>query len=340
MKLAQRAVFSFFAQKRWQEYSLLLFFGHAEEIMRGYTESILQNAKIDRDDAFAFLRLYGAEINQDPHLLLHEATSSSLTQQERWIIAQGKTSELEASSKELLVPEMQQRLGENRLVLIFQDLTTTSPLLKKAAELDWVAAIPCYEASQEMLFDEIRQFCQWHNVRANQEAENTLLECAEGKLAELQHLLEKVALFGIKGTLEREIILACHGNDQQLGIQEFIFAVYSAQADTSDQLLRGLLEQKIVPVTLIRALAQHCMKLLRLQSLAQHSSIERAMEQHQPPIFFKQKRQIQQQCQRWTTPKLQEVLKQLLEQEIQAKSHKFYDTVMLRQHILRIAKSV
>ncbi|NQY82232.1 MAG: DNA polymerase III subunit delta [Alphaproteobacteria bacterium] len=337
-----RQVSNFLRNQPWTEYPVLLFFGYADDIIHQHCAKILQNTGIDRQDAFQYLRLYGSELQNDPKRLIHEASSSSLTMQERWIVVQGKTEELEPALKVLCAPDMETRFGSNHLLIVVEDLSAKAAILRKCGDCPWVAAIPCYETDGKTLHEHIAAFCCEQGWNCSPEAKDLLLDYAGHNLDNVLHLLGKIVLHGIENQqLDARTVMACHdGGDDQQNLQDFTLAAFSGHASKTDALLRGLLEQKTSAIVLIRTLSQHNQKLLRLQNLARETSLEQAMKHHHPPIFFKQIPEIRQQCQRWSHWQLQDVLQQLLNQEILAKSTRFHDLVLLRQLILRITKTV
>lgn len=338
VKLSARQVSGFIQKNSWKEYSVLVFHGHAEDTIRQYCKKILQNAEVDRQDAFQYLRLDGKEVQSDPKLLSYEASSSSLTLQNRWIFVQGKLSEIEPALKPLYGAEMASRFGNNRLIVVLEDATTKAALLKHCGNCDWMVTIPCYEADTEILQQQIMTFCQAQDWICDRDAEDTLIALAENNLDTLNHILGKIALYQPEHhRLDSEIVMACAEHDQQKNLQDFTLAVFSSKAEKADTLLRGLLEQKISTIAIIRNLNMHGMKLLRLKNLATEHSLDQAMKLHRPPIFFKLEPEIRNQCRHWSDQKLAECLKTLLEQEKAAKSTKFHDTVLLRQLILRLA---
>ncbi len=340
MKLTARQVSGFIAKKSWRDYSVLVFYGHAEDSMRQYCAKILQNADIDQKDAFQYLRLDGKEVQSDPKLLSYEASSSSLTGQDRWIVVQGKVTEIESGLKPLYSTGMAKRFGNNHLIIILEDATTKAALLKHCGNCDWMVTIPCYETSIDTLQEYIATFCKEQNWTYDFEAEDMLVNLAANNLDVLSHLLGKIALYQPENNrLDQDTIAACAEQDQQQSLQDFTLATFSGKPQKADALLRGLLEQKTSAVAILRNLSMHCMKLLRLKSLAAENSLDQAMKLHQPPIFFKQIPEIRNQCQRWSNQQLAESLKTLLDQEVLMKSTGFHDIVLLRQFILRLAKT-
>ena len=340
MKLTARQASGFVTKKSWKDYSVLVFHGYADDSIRQYCTKILQNADVDQTDAFQYLRLDGKEVQSDPKILSYEASSSSLTGQDRWIFVQGKVSEIESALKPLCAAGMAERFGNNRLVIILEDATTKTALLKRCGDCDWMVTLPCYETSTDTLQHHITNFCKEQNWTCDFEAEDMLINLATGNLDILHHLLGKIALYQPDNNhLNQDIVMACAEQDQQQSLQDFTLATFSGKVEKADGLLRGLLEQKTSIIAIMRSLNMHCMKILRLKSLAEEHSLEQAMKMHQPPIFFKQAPEIRNQCQRWSNQQLAESLRLLLDQEVAMKSNEFHDNILLRQLILRLAKN-
>ena len=340
MKLTAHQVSGFIAKKSWGNYSVLVFYGHADDIIRQYCAKILQNAEIDPKDAFQYLRLDGKEVQSNPKILGYEASSSSLTGQDRWIIAQGKVTEIEPALKPLYAAEMAERFGNNRLVVILEDATTKTALLKHCGNCDWMVTIPCYQADTTTLQQHIAAFCAQQGWTCDLDAEDTLISLTENNLDSLDHLLGKIALYQPEhNCIDQQTIMVCTEQDQQQSLQDFTLAVFSGKTQKADTLLRGLLEEKISNIAILRNLNMHCMKLLRLKRLATDTSLDQAMKLHQPPIFFKQVSEIRSQCQRWSNQQLAESLKTLIDQETIMKSTRFHDVILLRQLVLRLSKT-
>lgn len=340
MKLTARQVPAFVAKKSWSDYAVLVFYGHSDDTIRQHCGKILQNAEVDTKDAFQYLRIDRKEVQNDPKILAHEARSSSLTGQDRWIIVQGKISELEAGVKPLYATEMAEHFGNNRMIIILEDANTKAALLKHCGNCDWMVTLPCYEADTETLQQHIALFCNQRGWTCDSNAEDALIHFSEKNVDSLDHLLAKIALYQPQDHhLDQATVVACAEQDQQQNLHDFTLATFSGKTQKADILLRGLLEQKTSAVAILRTLNMHCMKLLRLKNLAADHTLDQAMKLHQPPIFFKNVAEIRNQCQRWSDQQLSDCLKALLEQEVAMKSTRFHDITLLRQLILRLAKT-
>ena len=279
MKLTARQVSGFIAKKSWCNYSVLVFYGHADDSIRQNCDKILQNADIDQRDAFQYLRLDGKEVQNDPKLLSYEASSSSLTGQDRWIFVQGKVSEIESALKPLYAAEMAERFGNNHLIIVLEDAKTTAALLRHCGNCDWMATLPCYETDTDTLQQYVATFCKQQNWTCDFEAEDMLINLATGNLDILSHLLGKIALYQPENNhLDQSVVMACADQDQQQNLQDFTLAVFSGKIQKADALLRGLLEQKTSNIVILRNLSMHCMKLLRLKNLAEEHSLDQAMK--------------------------------------------------------------
>jgi DNA polymerase-3 subunit delta len=340
MKLLNKQT-AYFLAEDWQNYPIIVLFGHAVDIMNYRRRQILDKSGINLDDAFAFLNLDGAEIAADPSLLTQEACSSSLTLQPRTIAVRGKTADLSKALIQLCQESTTERIADNRVLVIIEDLTTKAALMKHLTQCPWVALVPCYEANQNDFLAMIKAFSEKHQWRIDHEAEALLWQIAQENWDNLNHTLEKLSLYqGHNSSVSIDDVAACSDNEQQYQLLDFALSAFLGEAQTTDHRLSGLLQQKVTEIAIIRQLLMHCLKLLRLHSQAQANGLNRAIDQHQPPIFFKQKTAIMTQCQRFTPQQLQQFLGELLELEANHKQAKNHSQAQLRQWLLRLQKAV
>jgi DNA polymerase-3 subunit delta len=104
-------------------------------------------------------------------------------------------------------------------------------------------------------------------------------------------------------------------------VDEAVWAAASFDLAKLDATLARLNAEGVQPTQLLRAMQRHILKLYEARAQMEDGrSMEEALKQLRPPVFFKRETQIKKQLQRWTLPALDRALAALVTAEAQCKS--------------------
>jgi DNA polymerase-3 subunit delta len=150
--------------------------------------------------------------------------------------------------------------------------------------------------------------------------------------------VEKLALFARGKTLIEEAdVEAAVGDAAEMALDRVVLAAASGRtADAVRELSRSVAGGDSAQA-LIAALQRHFLRLHRLRSGHDGGrSLEEVMQGLRPPLHFKQKAAVEQQCRAWSLPKLTAALASIAETAQAARLNSALESTLAEQLLLRL----
>ena len=167
-------------------------------------------------------------------------------------------------------------------------------------------ALPCYFPGAADLRQMAEEAVRAENLSFALGALDLLLDRLAQNSAMADRELEKLMLYARssdEGAITREDVAAIVIQAQDQGLDDFAFAVAAQNAAEADRLMRNALEGGKEPVALLRALQRHFMRLSEaLAACDQGQSVESAMQNLRPKVFYQQKQMFAAQLRRRSGP--------------------------------------
>lgn len=131
--------------------------------------------------------------------------------------------------------------------------------------------------------------------------------------------------WGIKGPPERRVTLedvqACIGDTTSQSLDGVCDAMAAGDLQALDRCLAKAFESGLTPVGILRAAANHLLRLqLGASMIARGSSVDTALQSLRPPVNFSRKPVLQRQLRDWTLPRLAKALEVALQGEAACKT--------------------
>jgi len=314
----------------------VLVYGPDDGLVRNRANALTKSVVDDPNDPFRVADVTSAALRDVPSLIADEAAAIALTGGRR-VVRFRDAPESAAGALEAFLDDSP---GDALVVVQASNLSSRSKLRKLFEDKKNAAAVPCYADDERALNQLIHSTLKGQGISVSMEAMDHLtanLGADRGlSLAEL----EKLALYvGPNSTISLDDAIALVGDSSALSINDVIFAAASGDGLTADRALTRSYAEGVNPVTILRALGRHLMRLQLVRAKVDGGApTDRAIKSLRPPIFFKLARQFRQQLSTWTGVKLTHALTLVLEAERQCKRSGSPSKELCGRTILQISR--
>lgn len=320
----------------------ILIYGPDHGLIQERAAEVMKRILPNPEDPFALTDLGGDEIKNDPAVLADEVASMNFFGG-RKIIRIRESAEKAADALKAVFANPPAGKPEELgfLLVLAEELTPRSPLRVLFESLSDVAALPCYHDEGAGLATIIRSELQQRGLIAPPDVTAYLTSVLRGDRMLVRMELEKLDLFaGVERDLTLEMVRASIGDLAESTMDEVAeHAVLGNLAET-DKRLRKALGQGVMPIVLLRALSRHFQRMAQVATqMEKGSSLEQAMQQMRPPLFFKQQPIFKRQMGLWgRTVKIRRVLHLLYQAELRIKTSGLNPELMTERAVSMICR--
>jgi DNA polymerase-3 subunit delta len=315
----------------------VLLYGPDAGLVRERAEALVRRVVEDPGDAFRVCELTADSVEEDPARLADEAAALPLFGGRRVVRLRGAGDDLADIVRAVLADPGPAAL----LVVEAGELRSRSSLRALFEGERNAAAIACYRDEER----DIGRLVQGELGRRGIAIEPEAIEYLSANLGSDRGLtraeIEKLALHagegpGVRVTLEDA--RACIGDSAWLALDDLVFALAEGEMATLDRVLERSLLEGVAAVRILRAAAQHVMRLHRVVGLMeQGQSAERAVASLRPPAFTRDRPRLMRQAGLWSAADLGRALSRLLEAEEACKRTGAPDALLCSRALIEIA---
>jgi DNA polymerase-3 subunit delta len=202
------------------------------------------------------------------------------------------------------------------------ELTPSSSFRKWFEQAENALSVPCYTEEGNNLIRTVERTLNVAGLVADQSVVRYLAEHLAGNRLHLENEITKLSLYmgDENRVLDVGTVAQVIGEVQPHSLDQLYMFLAGGKLQESIEIVRFLLEEGNVPVSILRSLTRSFSRLWQIHELIQQGlDIETAMKRLKPPIFFKQAPFISQHVKWWNLPAIQQVLHRLYEAEAQSK---------------------
>lgn len=312
MKLTARNIDGFL-RKPDPKVRAVLVYGPDDGLVRERARLLVAGAVEDPEDPFLVAELSSDDIATDPARLLDEAAAIPLTGGRRVVRVRDAADAIAGATASLL----EDPPADSLVVLQAGNLGPRSALRKLFEPAENAAAMPCYADEGAQLDRLIDAALGERKVSVSPDARAWLAANLGSDRGVTRAELEKLALYaGDGGRVELADAEACVGDNALRSTDNITFAAGDGDRAGLDRALAASLEEGVAPVSILRAMGWHLMRLQWLQAgLAAGQDARRAAQGLQPPIFAMHIDRFARQAGRWSAAGLARALMLVLEAE-------------------------
>ncbi len=305
------------------KYNLVLFFG--ENL--GFKNEIKDKIKNEKKE-FEKINLSQDEVVNTKEILYNEILNYSLFDKKKIFFINQVNDKILS-----ILAEIEGKLKDQQIILFSEILEKKSKLRGHFEKSKNLLAIPCYADSEitikNIIKERLKDFKDLNAVNLSVIAENCKLD---------------------RSKLNKELkkILSCF-SDKQLDTEKLNKLLNTTENDDfnilKDEALAGhkLQTNKLLSETqidndkkvfYINSINQRLLKLLDLIKITKTKSIESAINEIKPPIFWKDKPILLNQSKRWSNNKINKILNETYKLELEVKSNSLIDHRILIKKLL------
>ena len=313
----------------------VLLYGVDEGLVRERAGTAVGSVLDDPADPFRLAQLAAGAIARDPALLADEVAAISMVGGRRVIRLRDAGDEIAAPLKAVL----ESCPGDALVVIEAGNLSPRSTLRKLCEGAENAAAVACYADTEGDLGRLVDEVLGGADIAIDREARDFLLANLGGDRQMSRRELEKLALYvGVGGQADLAAAAACVGDSSALTLDDLVHAVANGDTGGVVRYLQRNWDEGLAPVTVLRAMQRHLQRLHLVGGLcAAGRTMDDALRQLRPPVFWKQQQGFRQQASRWSTRRLEDAMAQLTEAEIDSKSTGLPPHAVCERALLRTA---
>jgi DNA polymerase-3 subunit delta len=336
MKLQGAAIERFLARPDPAVRAVVVY-GGDEGLVRERAARLGKGVVPDLNDPFQVAVLTADAIAADPALLADEASAMSLMGGRRLIrIRDGSDKVARALTALLDAPA-----GDSLTVIEAGDLTARSSLRKLAESAAAVAALPCYVEDEAGLSRTLAAQISDAGKSIDPDAMRLLASSLVGDRMLARGELDKLLIYmGDERAIDIADVEAAVVDTATLGMDETMRAALDGNFAALDRCLARLAGEGVGGVAILRVTQTYFRRLhVTRARIDAGASLDRALSQLQPPVFYKAKDSFAADVQRWPLPRIQAALDRLVEAEAQSKRTGANDTLLAAESLLAIARA-
>lgn len=288
----------------------ILFYGENVGLINDFKNNIRKTLK-----EYICINLNQEEIITNENSLLNEMQHASLFNDKKLIFINNATDKILPALKLVLDIET-----ENKLIIISSALDKKSKLRDIFERSKELQTVPCYPDNElnikKILFNKLSgyQGLSSHNV-------NMIINCCSNDRVKLNNELEKIKIFFVNKEIETkklEFLLNLETNDDFNLLKD---EAIKGNKSLTNKLLGSTFFENDKAIYYLNTVNKSFMRLSEISEKTTSSSIEVAVNQIKPPVFWKDKPNLIIQSKKWNTIKIKKILKDIYLTEIKVKTY-------------------
>jgi DNA polymerase III subunit delta len=303
--------------------AVVLIYGPDEGLVRERVERVIRTVLDDPKDPFRTSELSVDTVRAEPARLVDEAQSLCLLGGRRVIRLRQASDQATAACRALLArPQI-----EALVVLDAGELAASSTLRRLIEGAKNAVAIPCYRDEGRDLAAFVDHELAARGLAPDGDARAQLLEQVGADRALTRAELDKLALYLGVGAdhgprrVSLDDVVAVVGDSAAINLDDLVHSVALGRLAALERCLERLLGEGEQPVRLVRAQANHFVRLRRLAvEIERGAPPAQAIDRARPPIHFRRKGDVDAELRLWSSRQAAGVLGRLLEAEIACKT--------------------
>ena len=284
-----------------------------------------------------FFKYFENEIFSDIDNFYNQILSKSFFEKNKLIIIKDASDKIK-NEIEIL---REKKLDDIKIILISNILDKKSKLRNFFEKEKDLVSIAFYSDNNETLSTITKTFFSKKNISISQESINLIVSRANGDRKNLNNEFSKIESFLTdkkKITIEEIYILT--NLSENYGINEL---VDNCLAKNNDKILYIINENSFSiedTIIIIRTFLTKAKRLIKLnQNMQTHQSIDKAIINFKPPIFWKDKELVKRQIKFWTLDKTYKLIDEINKIELNIKKNSINSLKILFDFILATSKT-
>lgn len=299
----------------------VVIYGSNEGMINTLSQQFIKAVSPDIYDAFHVSYLDMSAITADVGALYAEFNAQSLMGGRRVVVIKEATNLLTKTLKELLASSS----SDSLLVITSASLKTKDSLAVLAKDDSSFYGIGCYDDRDEDISAFASKFMDKNGFRIDRDAFQLLCSRLSNDRKISQNELDKLITYmGANKTITLQDILTVISDTSASSQEDLCYFVALGQTEKAIASYNRLIFEGENPVTIIRALSYHFMKLLDCAvKIEKGDTIEKTIAAIRPPLMFFRKNAFSGQLKVWNRNRILSALNLLYQTERECKTTDF-----------------
>ena len=317
--------------KKPDKIKAFLVYGNNDGLVLDTVKRVARSICSNLDDAFQVAELTGDDVVDDFGKLYGEYNGQSLMGGRRVIMVRDAGNQMTKELRKMLDDSN----SENLLILYANDLNKKSSLVKLAETSDDIACVACYEDKNEDIYNTLKTMGLTFDSAAIQQLYSRLSGDRMINLAELEKLK---TYMGEAKAVTADIVTKVISDQSDSNTDDICYETMGGNRAKAEILYQKYVTEGNEPVSVVRALTYHVMKLLSCQAgIEKKEGIDAAVKKLMPPIIFYRVDAFKEQLRMWNRDKLLRVLNLLYEAEKDCKTTGMPTEEIVSLMLMRVA---
>ena len=310
-----------------------LVYGNNDGLVINTVKRVARTICPNLEDAFQVSELNGEDIISDFGKLYGEYNGQSLMGGRRVIILHDADNQITKDLRKMLDDSK----SENLLILHSDNFSRKSSLVKLAEGSEDMACVACYEDTE----DDVRNTLKNIGLSFEPEALQLLYARFSGdRMINMEELEKLKTYMGDAKNVTVDIVTKVISDQSDSGIEDICYAAMGGNCAKSETLYRKYINEGNEPITVVRALSFHVLKLLTCQAeIEKNVGLDMAIKKLVPPLIFLRVEAFKQQLRIWNRDKILRVLELLYEAEKDCKTTGMPSEEIVSLTLLKIARA-
>ena len=316
----------------------VIVYGSNEGMISTLSQQFIKTVSADIYDAFHVSYLDMADVSADVGALYAEYNAQSLMGGRRVVVIKDATNLLTKPLKELLAGSS----SDSLLVITSSSLKTKDSLAVFAKDEDTFYGIGCYDDRDEDISQFASKFMDKNGFRIDRDAFQILCSRLSNDRKISQNELDKLITYmGDNKTIGINDILTVISDTSESSQEDLCYFVALGQTEKAAASYNRLIFEGDNPVTIIRSLSYHFMKLLDCAvKMEKGESADKVIFALRPPLMFFRKSAFQSQLRLWNRNRILSAINLLYQTERECKTTDLPAEQVASFALMRIANGV
>lgn len=317
----------------------VVIYGNDDGLIAERAAQLAKSVCEDLKDPFRVVDIAGDALKADPARLADEFSAMSLMGGRRVIRVRPAGDECATALENLVAATA----GDALIVIEGGNLSPRSSLRTLAETEACLAALACYMDSEQVLEGLVETAARAEGLSVDPDAMEWIVDRLGGDRGQTRSEVDKLLLYKTDDS-DRTIRItdakAVMGDTSAVGIDDVIAATFDGDRTNLDHALDRVFAEGGHPVQLVRAIQRYADQLSVVSANAKSGNFESAMFKARGlPRFGPARQRFERHLRVWPLPRLNEVLRVVLEAEQQCKTTDMPDETVARRLCLALASN-